>query len=708
MAIRFDLESLEQRRLLAARVLTDLVSGWRFSPTDPAGAMNVSFDDSAWASVSLPHSINSTDGQDGGGDYLRTAMWYRQRYTMPAGDAARRTFIKIDAAGTLADVFVNGAYITTHRGPFAAFSADISSALVPGSLNVIAIRVKNTYDETIAPHSGDFNINGGLYRGVSILVTDPVQISPLDLAGPGVYLTPSNVSAASATLGVRTLVRNTTTVEKSLQVRSILFDASGVQTASTTLTWGVPAGQVYEVPQTLSLASPRLWNGIADPYLYTARIQIIEDGVVADEIEQRIGFRTFAITSQGFFLNGNPYQLHGSNLHESRLHKGPALSDADREQDLQLLLEMGSNGVRLVHWQHDQYTYRRCDELGLIVWTEIPIWGPNTPTTPAMLANQTQQLRELIRQNYNHTSVAVWGLFNEVNDTAAFRSMTQSLQQVAGQEDTSRPTTAASWSNFAAGGINSIVDAVAFNKYSAWYGGTFADFDWGMQNLMSQNPNNAIGMSEFGAGGSVIQHQVPPVAPVPQGTFHPEEYQALFHEEYLRVLKKHPRLWCIFPWQFTDSAADNRYEGDTFGRNDKGLVNFDRSIRKDAFYLYKANWSPARTIHIASERYKTRPAGPTEIKAYANVSELELFVNGVSQGKQTPDTVNVFKWTGVVLASGRNEVMVRAPLRGGVNEDRVIWVGTAPASFSQFPILPAPVKKRVSPNFFDEPVGLSA
>jgi beta-galactosidase len=682
---RWTIEKLEDRQLLSSyvhpsvpaesRTVVNFNGDWSFIRQDVGGAESPSFDDSSWTGITLPHTYNAFDGQDGGNDYYRGLAWYRKAFDVPSRWSTRRIVMKMDGVNTLGKLFVNGQFVAEHRGASASWTADIGPFLTPGARNTIAVQVDNRQSNDIAPHRGDFTIFGGIYRDVSLLILNRAHVNPLDRGSPGVWITQSNVSAQRADINIRTLVRNSWADGREYAIQADLYDANGhkVNGWNSGVRW-LRARQWRSIYINTSINNPRLWDGLNDPYLYTLRIGVRDNqGNELDSIYQPLGLRDMRIDPvQGFMLNGRRYQLRGAGLHEDRLNKGRAISDADREQDLNLILDMGGNAVRLVHWQHDPYTYEYANRKGIIVWTEIPIWGA-IPASGRYKDNVKIQLQELIRQNYNHPSVAIWGLFNEVADDEATRTLAGELHAIAKAEDPIRMTSGASWHNFPAA-LNDIPDTIGFNKYQGWYGNRISAFGTWLAGQVTAAGTRSFAMTEYGAGGSIVQHQDNPSRPQHDGPFHPEQYQSLFHEGYWNEIKKYPQIWGVFVWQLTDSANDNRNEGDTAGRNDKGLVTYDRENKKDAFYFYRAAWNDRPVLHLTAKRFTNRTDALPPLRVYTNIGDVTLLINGQTIGTRADDdNDNIVSWTNVLLRQGVNTIEVRATRNGQTYTDTAVW-----------------------------------
>ncbi|MCP9206737.1 glycoside hydrolase family 2 protein [Streptomyces sp. NEAU-Y11] len=672
------------------RTRIDLNTGWRFTKSDPRGAQAPGFDDSGWAPVSTPHTWNAADGADGGGNYHRGTGWYRRHDRLPAGTAGKMLFLQFAGANQVAEVWVNGTYLGRHQGGYSRFRFDATRALRPGEDNVIAVRVSNAHDPDIAPLSGDFSFSGGIYRNVSLWTVDRLQVRMLDHAGPGVYLRPYEVTEASAKVAVTTKLWNNNSTARSVVVRTVITDADGtvvVDERSDARTVAARTGS--EVTRHITIDEPRLWNGRPDPHLYRANVEIHDttgaDDVVTDVVTERFGLRGVSVDADtGFFLNGKHLGLHGVNLHQDRSRKGWAVDDADHVKDFDLIEEVGANAVRMAHYQHDQKDYDLADERGLVVWAEIPLVDSITESA-AFTATTRNQLMELIRQNYNHPSIAFWGIGNEQRrDNGTTNALLDTLARIVETEDPERISTYA-----VAGGrdreLGKHTRTTGYNVYFGWYGGS-KDGEMGRwaDDLHTSAPDRRIAVSEYGAGANTAQHALNPARPESGGPFHPEEYQALYHEAAWKQLVSRPYIWGTFVWNMFDFASDRRNEGGQPGINDKGLVTRDRRIRKDAFYWYKANWAASPTLHITSRRWTRRHDASTELKVYSNSRQVAATLNGRSLGTRS-SADHIFTWSGVTLAPGENEVAVTATIGGKVHTDTVIWtlVEDTPGGASQ-------------------------
>ena len=655
-----------------------LADGWKFIKAD-AG---LTPPDDQWQAVRIPHTWNtrSADEGDHHGDphfkygYYRGACWYARALDIPADWRGKRVFIRFEAASLVAKIWFNGELLGEHRGGFTAFCYELTPYLRYGAANELRVQVDNSYQDDVPPISGDFNVDGGIYRPVHLIVTDPVCISPLNMASPGVYLTTKSLTDSAAEVEVRTLVSNGAAAAANIRVKMEIADAGGGMAASALEPGSVESGTTAEITSTLRIPTPRVWNGRKDPYLYTATVSLMRDDEVVDSIRQPLGVRTVAISeTQGFLLNGRPYPIHGVNRHQDWGDQGWAATSANYDEDARLILDMGTTAIRLTHYPQSDYWHDLCDHNGLLLWNEVSLVN-EVRDTPEFNANAEQQMRELILQRYNHPSVAFWGLFNELNvvkGTASPDALLKRLKSVIKELDGTRLIVAAISAPHKSS--NGIPDHPCFNRYPGWY-----EKDGKLESMLwdaSKEAGKRIAISEYGAGSNIAQHEEGRlIQPVPAGPFHPEEWQTYVHETDWAGMKDSPLLWGTFAWVMFDFPAGWRHEGSQPHLNDKGLVTRDRKTKKDSYYFYQANWSETPMVHIASQRMTPRRQAITGVEVFSNCGKVELTVNGKSLGAVSPDEVKVFRWPNVTLRSGRNEIKAAASSDRGEVVDSCEWV----------------------------------
>ena len=661
----------------AQDMTVSLNAGWRFTRGDPAGAQNPAFDAAAWSPVSVPHTWNADDWQVMTG-YYRGPGWYRRPLDVPAAWKGRRIFIRFDAASTAADVFVNGRSIGQHHGAFGAFAFEITDAITVGGPNLLAVRVSNEKRDDIPPLGGDFNLFGGLYRRVTLFARDPICLSPLDFASPGVAVRQVAVSDARADLDVTARVSNGTDRPVSVAVIVRVLNAEGELAAAVRTTVVVAPGAMVPVSQPMTLVRPHLWNGVADPYLHTVRVEVRSGGSVRDRVSQPLGVRFYRIDPvRGFFLNGRTYPLHGVNRHQDREGLGWALTEQAQDEDMGIIRELGANTVRLAHYQHNDYFYALCDRAGIVAWAEVPLVN-EVNTSDAFAANAKQQLTELIRQNINHPSIIVWSVYNEVglHTRVDPTSLIKALNALAKSEDATRPTVAATSQGELGRFVEMVAtpDLIAANLYPGWYSATPDDMGPLLDQWNAHYGSKGLAVSEYGAGASPRQHEQGMTnRPTPTGKWHPEEWQAIQHERNYAAIVARPFVWASWVWNLFDFASSGRSEGDLNGINDKGLVSYDRTLKKDAFYFYKANWNPEPMVYLTSRRHTTRTEAVTTVKAYSTCPSVTLRVNGTAVGVATGSSLHVFTWQGVTLAPGENVIALDGRCQDRAVHDEARW-----------------------------------
>lgn len=684
----------------ATREKLDFGTQWKFQKNTSSAPSAPGFNDSSWESVTIPHTWNATDAQDGGNNYARTIGWYRKTFSWNNSYEGKRVFLEVLAASLKSETYINGTLVGSHKGGYNSFRYDITTLLKKNEPNVIAMKVDNRYDDNIAPLSGDFSFIGGMYRRVFLVVCDPIHVDLEDNGSNGLYLTTSEVSSASAKLEVRAKIVNKSTETKHLSLKATLknpdnftgiteipnplFNTSNIAPGGVVKSVEennviIPAGSSYEFKKQISVSNPRLWDGLTDPFRYQVDFQINENGMLLDEVSDYVGLRFFHADNTGFYLNGRLYPLRGVNRHQDWKDMGYAITENEHNVDFGMIYEIGANAVRLAHYPQDPYFHELFDKYGIVVWVEIPFVDKfGTDTTQFMNAT-CQQLREMIRQRYNRPSILMWGLQNEVSTGSYDTQMSKIIPQLHNLTKTEDPTGRLTvQAQAGADRSNWTTDLFGKNQYPGWYqSGTFGSYMDGYKNKhLVGGKYRPVGMSEYGAGGNPQQHEIiklsgtaPPGSPYGhQNPWHPEEYQSLIHELAIKDIVARPWIWGTFVWNMFDFASDSRNEGQTPGINDKGMVTHDRSIKKDAFYVYKANWSSIPMVHIASSRYMQRETTTTPVKVYTNRAAVELFVNGVSQGvrKRTAANCGILEWSNVELSNkgvgqaGKNNILAKS------------------------------------------------
>ena len=566
--------------------------------------------------INLPHTWNAEDGFDGGNDYFRGSCLYVKTLNKAELPAADLYYIEFRGANSSADVYVNGNKLAHHDGGYSTWRVDITDAIT--ETTEIAVVVDNTANETVYPQMADFTFYGGLYRDVNLIAVNKSHFDLDYYGGTGLMITPA-VNGKNATVEVEVFVKGLVDGQK-LVYAIYDKDENELQKIEST-----------DTKVTFEIKDVHLWHGRKDPYLYCCEVEIVENGEVLDNVCNRFGCRSFKIDpDNGFILNGEEYPLRGVSRHQDRTGVGNALLPEHHREDIDLIMEVGATTIRLAHYQHDQYFYDLCDEKGLVIWAEIPYISRHMPTGRE---NTISQMKELVTQNYNHPSIVVWGLSNEISIAGSDDDLLENhriLNDLVHEMDKTRLTTIAAVSMCKMDDpYLQIPDVVSYNHYFGWYGGdTSMNGPW-FDKFHAMHPTIPIGCSEYGCE-ALNWHTSDPK----QGDY-TEEYQAYYHEELIKQLFTRKYMWATHVWNMFDFGADARAEGGENGQNHKGLVTMDRKYKKDSFYAYKAWLSDDPFVHLCGKRYIDRVEDVTKVTVYSNLPEVELFVNDKSLGKKT-------------------------------------------------------------------------
>ena len=573
-----------------------------------------------WCWVTLPHTWNDIDGQDGGNDLYRGTAYYAKTLSKVDLPKADQYYLEFNGANSSASVYVNGKKVASHDGGYSTWRVNITEELLDE--NLIVVECDNAPNDRVYPQMADFTFYGGLYRNVNIIAVNNSHFDLDYYGGPGIKVTPA-MEGPDAKVEVEVYVTN----EKASQ--SLVYqlkDREGNVVAKAQTV-------VSEKKAVMEIKNVHLWHGRKDPYLYTAEVALVDGEEAIDAVSARFGCRTFKIDPEnGFILNGEEYPLRGVSRHQDRWGVGNALLPEHHKEDMDLICEVGATTIRLAHYQHDQYFYDLCDERGMVVWAEIPYISNHMPTGRE---NTISQMKELITQNYNHTSIVVWGLSNEISMQGSSEDLLENhriLNNLVHEMDKTRLTTMAIVSMCSIDDpYIQIPDTVSWNHYFGWYGGdTSMNGPW-FDNFHAKYPNIPVGCSEYGCEALNWHNSNPE-----QGDYS-EEYQAYYHEELIKQLFTRKYLWATHVWNMFDFGADSRNEGGENGQNHKGLVTFDRKYKKDSFYAYKAWLSDDPFVHLCGKRYVDRVEDVTKVTVYSNLPEVELFANGKSLGKKTAE-----------------------------------------------------------------------
>lgn len=646
------------------RNVINLNDSWKF--VKEAADANAAFAASG-EPVTLPHTWNALDGQDGGNDYYRGTCWYTRTLKRPENLADGRVYLEFDGVAMTTEVYLNGEKLAHHEGGYSKFRVDITDSL--REENELVVSADNSDNTRVYPQKADFTFYGGIYRSVRMVTVPAVHFEMEYCGTPGIKVTPQvDLEKKRAVV--------TAEIWASAQAKEVTFCIAG-QTVTEPVRNGYAKTEI-------TIEQVHLWDGVKDPYLYEASARLPE----GDEVSTRFGCRVFQIDARkGFFLNGRSYPLRGVSRHQDRKGAGNALTPAMHREDMDLILEIGANTLRLAHYQHAQEFYDLCDEKGLVVWAEIPYITMHMSDGKA---NTLSQMEELVVQNYNHPCIAVWGLSNEITAASAVNEELlenhRALHALCHRLDSTRPTTMANVFMLETDSpILELPDVNSYNLYFGWYLGEMEQNEEFFDEFHAAYPDRPIGFSEYGADANPRFQ-----SPAPEKGDYTESYQAVYHEHMARIIEERPWLWATHVWNMFDFAADGRDEGGKNGENQKGLVTFDRKIRKDAFYLYKAYWNQKEPfVHLCGSRYRNRAEEVTEIKVYSNQPEVTLYVDGKETETQAAHCVFRFE----VPLSGEHVIEAKA----GACQDRItVCKVEKPDETYQF------VKRTAVTNWFDQ------
>lgn len=624
------------------RNVLNLNDNWKFIQKDAGLPQTLPAD---WQDVNLPHCWNAVDGHDGNGSYDRGKYWYAKSFSTPKQPlGGGKLFVEVLAAGQQATVYMNGKEVAYHEGGYSIFRADITEQCKEEGENLLVIACSNELKDSVYPQSADFTFYGGLYRGVNLISVPDAHFDLEYYGGPGIQVTPTPTEGG-ASFEIVSYVKN---VDENFTVLYTICDAQGQEVAQACRPAESPAVTVF-VPDA------QLWE-IDSPYLYTVKAVLQRRNEAYDEISVQAGVRSFSChPDKGFIINGKETPLRGVSRHQDMLYKGNALTREDHYTDAKIIKELGANTIRLAHYQHSQDFYDACDEMGFVVWAEIPFISVMNPD-PAAHENCISQLKELIIQNYNHPSICFWGISNEILIGGISEKLVENhheLNALAKSLDPTRLTTIAHVSMTPIEGpMHHITDVESYNHYFGWYGGKMEDNGPWMDNFHKIHPDICLGLSEYGCEGIITYH-----GPNPACKDYSEEYQALYHEHMAKMLDERPWIWSSHVWNMFDFGCAARNEGGVAGRNNKGLVTIDRKTKKDSYYIYKAYWNKEPMVHLCGKRYAQRAGETTQIRVYSNQPSVTLYLNGEKVEEQSADKVFVFQ---VALAEGFNTLLAVA------------------------------------------------
>lgn len=653
-------------------------SGWSFkkAPAEKELAINAPKWDKGWSEVEIPHTWNAKDMQVQANSFYEGAAYYKKQYFFPAELKDKRVFLRFEGVGSCAEVFVNGMLATSHKGGYSAFACEISPLLKAGEENEIIVKADNKSRPDVIPVNHNlFGVYGGIYRPVWLVVTEPCNISVTDCASPGVYVTQKNVSKKQADVKVKVKLDNGTLQPVPVTLQNTIYDQEGKQVATHSQSFELSAQGEQAYESSFTIKKPTLWQGRENPYLYKVVSRLIKDGQVIDEMVQPLGLRKYEIVAgKGFYLNGEKYPMYGVTRHQDWWGLGSALKNENHDFDLATIMDVGATTVRFAHYQQSDYLYSRCDSLGLIIWAEIPFVNR---VTGQEAENCRNQLREMIRQSFNHPSIYVWGLHNEVYQPHQYtKELTQSLHDLAKTEDPDRYTVSVNGYGHMEHPVNLVADIQGMNRYFGWYEKKIQDIKPWVENLEKEYPHQKLMLTEYGADAN-LNHQTEYLGDALNWTkeFYPETFATKTHEYQWSVIAAHPYIIASYLWNTFDFCAPMWVRGGVPARNMKGLVTFDRKIKKDSYFWYKANWSKEPVLYLTQRRNWDREKKETSVTVYSNIGTPKVYLNGKElTGIREGYTPVHYIIDNITLDMGKNIVKTVVVKDGKTYEDEIEWV----------------------------------
>lgn len=652
------------------RKVININNEWKFIKQDEVKAMDRAYNDENWEGVNIPHTWNAIDGANGF-DFYKGACWYRKEFVIDNLAHGNSVFIEFTGSNSITDVYVNGKYMGQHKGGYSTFRFDITDVVEFGQKNILAVKVDNTVVDDVYPQMADFTFYGGIYRDVNLVIANKIHFDLMDYGSKGIYVVQEDVKEEKALLTIKSKLVNDNEEDKKVRLWADIIDAEGNNITYATSEVILSKGETKTVTMPVTIENPTLWNGRKNPYMYEAKVYMMSFNDTVDEVSIPLGLRYFKVDAEkGFFLNGEHLSLHGVSRHQDRKDMGWAITKKEHKEDIELIKEVGATSIRLAHYQHNEYFYDLCDREGMVVWAEIPFISVMSKTELEGI-NAKQQMIELIRQNYNHPSIMFWGIQNEIQisgERPELRKLVNELNELTKKEDPTRLTTMA---NVMFVGdkdpYNYVTDILGYNKYYGWYQGKAEDFAGWLDKFHETNPNVKLGISEYGAEGILQYHTNDPKV-----KDYTEEYHSLYHETVWKIFEERPYLWATYVWNMFDFGANIRDEGGVKGRNNKGLITYDRKVKKDAFYMYKAHWSDEKFVHITSKRFVDRVDNEINIKIYSNCDKVTLYANGCEVATKESDS-KIFIFENITLHEGINEIKAISNDNGVILEDKAMF-----------------------------------
>ena len=630
---------------------------------------------SDWQEVSIPHTWNADDMQKQASAFYEGVGYYRKKFTFPENMEGKRIFLRFEGVGSYAEVYINGYLAGTHKGAYSAFACEISSQVKFGKENEIIVKADNSSRPDVIPTNHIlFGVYGGIYRPVWLVVTETCSIIANDCASPGVYITQKNVSKKSAEVTVKVKVDNATLAPVPLELENAIYDRNGKLVKKHSQNFELTPQGVQNYSSHFRLNNPHLWQGREDPYLYKVVSRLMQNGRVIDEVIQPLGIRKYEIVAgKGFFLNGKKYPMLGVTRHQDWWGLGSALTNKEHDFDLAQIMDIGATTVRFAHYQQSDYIYSRCDTLGLVIWAEIPFVNR---VSGQEWDNAHQQMRELIRQSFNHPSIYVWGIHNEVYHPHGYTAaLTQSIHDLCKLEDPDRYTVAVNGYGHADHPVNQNADIQGMNRYFGWYERKIQDIKPWIEKMEKEYPWQRLMLTEYGADAN-IEHQTEILGDALNWTspFYPETFQTKTHEYQWSIIAQHPYIIASYLWNMFDFAVPTSKRGSVDARNMKGMMTFDRRIKKDSYFWYKANWSKEPVLYLTQRRNAVREKKETSITVYSNIGTPKVYLNGKElTGVRKGYTDVHYIFDKVVLDDGKNVLKASLLHQGKEYTDEIEW-----------------------------------
>ncbi len=662
---------------MSAREVTLFNDGWEFKkgPFSKEAMQAAVKWNAGWQEVTLPHTWNADDMQKKVSAFYEGVGYYRKKCIFPESMKGKRLFLRFEGVGSCAEVYVNGYLTGTHKGAYSAFVCEIGSQVKFGEENEIIVKADNTARPDVIPVNHVlFGVYGGIYRPVWLVITEPCGIVVNDCASSGVYITQKNVSKQSAEVNVKVKVDNATLAPVPLVLENVIYDGSGKLVRKHNQAFELTPQGVQSYSSQFKLSNPHLWQGREDPYLYKVVSRLLQNGRVLDEVVQPLGLRKYEVVAgKGFFLNGKKYPMYGVTRHQDWWGLGSALTNKEHDFDLAQIMDIGATTVRFAHYQQSDYIYSRCDTLGLVIWAEIPFVNR---VTGQEWDNAHQQMRELVRQSFNHPSIYVWGIHNEVYHPHGYTAaLTQSVHDLCKLEDPDRYTVSVNGYGNVGHPVNQNADIQGMNRYFGWYERKIQDIKPWIEKMEKEYPWQRLMLTEYGADAN-IAHQTEILGDALNWTspFYPETFQTKTHEYQWSIIAKHPYITASYLWNMFDFAVPTSKRGSVDERNMKGMMTFDRKIKKDSYFWYKANWSKEPVLYMTQRRNVLRERKETSVTVYSNIGTPKVYLNdrelsGIRKGYT--DVHYVFDK--VLLNDGKNVLRAVVTWQGREYVDEMEW-----------------------------------